>query len=937
MEFVEGIRIDQYCLQHNLNSQQVIELFIKVCSAISIAHRQLIIHRDLKPDNILVTENGEPKVLDFGIAKLLQKEPDSESSLATTINPFTPRYASPEQLQQENLGPGTDIYSLGVILYELLTGTSPYGEANSSPIVFSQKILESTPTRPSKLIAKKQKLSSYQRLASFFRSSSVSAATDIDHLLMTALAKSPDQRYTSVQQFQQDLQAYVDGKPVAARAPSWWYRASKFALRNKIATFITFLAVTVISVAIANNYRHLKEIERQYGLLMQQQEKIAEQDQQVSLQQQELVQQEAALEQERQRIAAINQEISAKNQLITQQRQRQANAKQQLDSLDSENEDLKQQVDQLAESAETRMERLFVATQQYLDVLETQFWRDKPRALGTLQQQQRDIERVFAANSQHQQALLLRLGGLYKALGFYQEADKIKESLGPALNINQDLSNNQRDSVDKVCQQQSLVGLNGFVKAHRQADLLSSMKISDRVNNFYLEIGIANCYLQFFETNRALEYLDKTMANYRQWIAWDDDRTAFANSIKAKALLNLYRFEQSNNLLQAAIAILESKLGPNHSQTLQAKHTLSQHQLALGHYSLSLQTINSLLEQVQQPTEFKQRLMLAKGKALYALEHYQEAQGSLQKAEQMGFNTNKPLIKTILIETFCQQGFFRQALSLLQELDSLTIEDSQIKIGLNEAWALYWELQGENENALDYYTQAMQLAENLYNKNDPKIIRLTVSIGKILFYRDRLRSAKRQFQQALDQANTVFPKNHPNTLAIFQKLSAVEAVMDNSGRFRDAIKWQQQALAAEGLDSKTSEAIVECYADMASVATETHSFLLDYWFLESGLFQAMADMPEIFDRRSNLSSNIYSSNNRANRQAIACYEALLKNNSFKGKRRAILYGQLGVLHLSLNQEEQSKNAINELEKYYSLNYGQNHPVRRFIKTRLFTL
>ncbi len=223
MEYVDGLPLDRYCERHQLSLRDRLRLLLPLCDALHLAHQKLIVHRDLKPDNILVTEHGVPKLLDFGIAKVLGEVPVSPQNTATRI--LTPEYASPEQARGEPVTTATDIYSLGGVLYKLLTGSTPHQTKDKGPMEMVRVISEKEVRRPSEL---RREL-----------------AGDIDSILLKALHTDPQQRYRSVDQFAADLQRWLEGRPVLAVPPSLAYRARKFGRRHRVAL------ATVGAVALA--------------------------------------------------------------------------------------------------------------------------------------------------------------------------------------------------------------------------------------------------------------------------------------------------------------------------------------------------------------------------------------------------------------------------------------------------------------------------------------------------------------------------------------------------------------------------------------------------------------------------------------------------------------------------------------------------------------
>ena len=243
MEFVDGVPID--AAARSLPIEQRIHLFLQLADAVAHAHRNLLVHRDLKPGNVLVTPQGVVKLLDFGIAKALAPlDGLADSGAATdTINnttvgtarPFTPNYASPEQVRGEPVGTATDIYSLGVLLYQLLTGVRPTGRDATTPAQVARGVLDETPTRPSSLPSHITNdpdwLTTRKRLAG-----------DLDNVLLKALEKPVARRYGSVDALVQDVRAYLAGYPVSARAPTWRYVSGKFITRHRVPVAAAALA-----------------------------------------------------------------------------------------------------------------------------------------------------------------------------------------------------------------------------------------------------------------------------------------------------------------------------------------------------------------------------------------------------------------------------------------------------------------------------------------------------------------------------------------------------------------------------------------------------------------------------------------------------------------------------------------------------------------------
>jgi serine/threonine protein kinase len=249
MDYVEGQPIDIYCRRRNLTVNERLELFRIVCSAVHYAHQNLIVHRDLKPSNILVTAAGAPKLLDFGIAKLLKPEMYAWNFdlTRTGLRLMTPRYASPEQIRGEPITTATDVYSLGVILYELLTGRYPYHLKTENDSEIEQAVCLIEPEKPSTAAGRRDGLPVAEPSTETMEAAEMPHVShdrnpeklrkrligDLDMILLTALRKEPQRRYASVEQFSEDIRRHLAGLPVIARKDTLGYRTAKFVARHK--------------------------------------------------------------------------------------------------------------------------------------------------------------------------------------------------------------------------------------------------------------------------------------------------------------------------------------------------------------------------------------------------------------------------------------------------------------------------------------------------------------------------------------------------------------------------------------------------------------------------------------------------------------------------------------------------------------------------------
>ena len=254
MEYVEGVPITQYCAEKNLSIPERLRLFRLVCEAVQYAHQNLVVHRDIKPSNILTTKEGIPKLLDFGIAKVLDPAGPANATLTQgELRALTPDYASPEQVKGSQISTASDTYSLGAVLYELLTGHGPHRFPSGSLTDMERTICEVEPQKPSSAAADKQLA---RRLSG-----------DLDDIILTALRKEPQRRYASTAEFSEDLRRHLEALPVLAQGDRWTYRASKFIRRHRVGVGAALLvAASLVGGIVATTYQ-ARRAERRFQIV----------------------------------------------------------------------------------------------------------------------------------------------------------------------------------------------------------------------------------------------------------------------------------------------------------------------------------------------------------------------------------------------------------------------------------------------------------------------------------------------------------------------------------------------------------------------------------------------------------------------------------------------------------------------------------------------
>ena len=280
MEYIEGEPLLDYAATHELSVEDRLKLFLKICSAVSYAHRNLVVHRDIKPGNVIVTREGEPKLLDFGLAKILNENFAADKT-ETALYAFTPSYASPEQIHGKNITTVSDVYSLGVVLYELLTGYNPFYLENKSFEEILKTIDNTEPVRPSlagsgRRSAVGDQLSESGGQRPNDRKQAINPKSkiqnpkllkgDLDNITLKALRKEPERRYRSAEEFAMDVERHLSHLPISARPNNISYRASRFFKRNRIIVSAVALVILALAVGLAVALWQANEARRERDL-----------------------------------------------------------------------------------------------------------------------------------------------------------------------------------------------------------------------------------------------------------------------------------------------------------------------------------------------------------------------------------------------------------------------------------------------------------------------------------------------------------------------------------------------------------------------------------------------------------------------------------------------------------------------------------------------
>ncbi len=696
MELVEGAPITDYCDERRLSVEQRLALFLQVGRAVQYAHRNLVVHRDLKPSNILVTDQGRVKLLDFGIAKLLAQEQDATEAVLTQTGRLvlTPQYAAPEQARSEAVTTATDVYALGLVLYELLAGRRPYRVAGLGPLEMARVICEVEPDPPSVVVGRVEERRHADGTATTIapealgRQRGVTAERlrrqlqgDLDTIVLKALKKEPERRYQSADQFVEDVQRYLAGLPVVAQPDTLGYRLRKFVGRHRVGVAAALALLVLLAVVL--------------GLLGQR------------AAQAERIQQEAAKLETVQEFLVGLFEVSDPENV----ERRDITARELLDRG-------VERIAQLADQPEVQ-----AALSQVLGVVYRQLGM-YPEARTLLEQalaQRRALhgsEHVDVARS------LSELAWLLDDMGTYDEAERLYRE---ALAMQRKLLGNEHEDVAESLNNLALLLYHKGALDEAEAFLREALDLGRSLlgdEHPHLATGMNNLAMLLHDQGS----YDEAERLYRQALAMRRNLLGVQHPHIANNLANLAtllqargNYEEAESLLREALAMERNLLGDEHPSIASDLNNLAMLLRDRGNYDEAESLLREALA-MERNLLGDEHPHLATG--LNNLAMLLHDQGSYDEAERL----------------------YRQALAMLRNL--LGDEHPHVATGLNNLATLLHD-QGSYDEAERLYRQALAMRRKLLGAQHPSVAQSLHRLGQLALDRRRLDEAEPLLRQAL--------------------------------------------------------------------------------------------------------------------------------------------------------------------------------------------
>lgn len=596
MEYIEGLSITDHCDNKRLNIRERIELFLKVCGAVRYAHQKLIVHRDLKPSNILVTPEGQVKLVDFGIARMLNDEQTSDrtNTNESIIMPLTPAYASPEQVRMEAISTSSDQYQLGVILYELLTGFRPYKIEGCSLSEVEEIVCLNDPVQPSALLNKENRRQEADTVlkcrATDAKQYAKELRGDLDFILLKALRKKPENRYQSAEQMADDLKRFLNQELVIAHPASKWYKAVKFLKRHTIESAAAGITVAFVVIYLFTLTWHSAQTQ-------------------------------AALEQAKVEAEKSEQVVAFLVRMFESG-----------DPYENYGDSLR--ASELLEKGEENAEKLQNQPEvqaHIYDVIGRVY-----QSLGEFEQAATVLGKSVELRKENSLVNSITLADSYYHLasskhhiGGYSEADKL---FNTALEIYQSHSGHRSveyaNTLSLVAKIETMRGdYSNAVSMHKNSLSMRKELLGDNHRDIASSLhSLGETYLYADQPDRSLNYLNNAFDMYSELFGEDHPLLASVHETTARASHRLERYDEAEHHFKRALGIRSRVLGENHVETGVSRKSLADYYSKRGRFEEAEEIYMKLLEGMDNPNPLRRPVVQAMAELYTKMESHELAE-----------------------------------------------------------------------------------------------------------------------------------------------------------------------------------------------------------------------------------------------------------------------------------------------------------------------
>ncbi len=761
LEFIDGKPIHQFCDERGLPVKDRLQLFRTVCLAVQAAHRNLVVHRDLKPGNILVTGDGTPKLLDFGISKILTGEGASQPETVTDLTQryMTPQYASPEQIRGEPITTASDVYSLGVVLYELLTGRRPYDVSSESRQQAERLICEVDPARPSAAVGVVGEITRSHGTKQTITPESVSRTRDttpdklrrrlqgdLDTIVLTAMHKDPARRYASVEHLSDDVRRYLEGLPVLAQRDTLRYRAGKFIRRNKVVVMAAlFMLLSLTAGVIGTSVGYVRTA--------------------AALEKAEAETERAKKEMENARVEArkagrtkdfLQDMLGAadpyrENKDITVR-----------EVLDQTAERVQ---DELADEPEVRASVHHTIGATYTSLGEFEKAEHHLRTCLELRRSvfgERHLTVAFSINALA--AMLLEKGQLVEAEALMRDALAMRQELGPEneLDIAEVLNN-----LGRVLEDQGNINeaMDYYV---RSLEVLDGLLGREDPQTIYTMHNLAGLYIARGDYGQAEPLCEEVLGLAKRVIGPEHPNTVNAANNLATLYVELGRFSEAEPLFTEVWSVYRRVLGEEHIRTLTAMNNLAVLYDNLGRYDEAGPLYEQVLD-IRRRTLSEGHPSTITSMSDLGMFHY--AAGRYEAA--------LPL---------CEKAL-RSSESILGKEHPNTVER------MGNLALLYSDL-GRYAEAEPLFLSAIATGERVLGKEHPRTLETIGNLARLYRNVGRMAEAEVLYVRRYETTLQVLGKDHPATLTTMSNLAVLYLALE---RYDDAVPLCAQALETQRL------------------------------------------------------------------------------------------------------------------------------------------